>query len=368
MAVSRTFVRGISSSFSSTLLRSSTPTVASSSRSAWPSTSYSPASGSQSFSTSTPAFRDDASTSKNIKIPREHVEKMMDDGDVGHDMTGGRVGKHSKRTLASFSMEEKVCVVTGAARGLGNLMARTFIESGSNTIAILDLSSEEAEKAALEAVEWFEEHGDVKKGVLNVIGLQCNVADEASVQKAMDQVHKHFGRIDVVVNSAGIVENFPAEEYPTPKLQKLIDINFNGSYYVAREAAKKMFADNIQGSIILVASMSASIVNYPQPQAPYNASKAAVKHLASSLAVEWAKRGIRVNSLSPGYMLTSLTRVMFEKSAHGAELRADWESKTPMGRMGQPEDLKGAAVYLASDASKYTTGTDLIVDGGYVVV
>lgn len=144
-----------------------------------------------------------------------------------------------------------------------------------------------------------------------------------------------------------------------------MDINFNGSYFVAREAAKKMFADNIQGSIVLVASMSASIVNHPQPQAPYNASKAAVKHLASCLAVEWAQRGIRVNSLSPGYMLTSLTKVMFEKSAQGKELRANWESKIPMGRMGEPEDLKGAAIYLASDASKYTSGADLTVDGCY---
>jgi D-arabinitol 2-dehydrogenase len=156
-----------------------------------------------------------------------------------------------------------------------------------------------------------------------------------------------------------------------------MDINFNGSYFVAREAAKKMFADKIQGSIILVASMSASIVNHPQPQAPYNASKAAVKHLASCLAVEWAKRGVRVNSISPGYMLTSLTRVMFEKSAEGAKLKNIWESQIPMGRMGDPvsasrqmssrltfltafylsqEDLKGAAIYLASDASKYTTG------------
>jgi D-arabinitol 2-dehydrogenase len=115
-----------------------------------------------------------------------------------------------------------------------------------------------------------------------------------------------------------------------------MDINFNGSYYVAREAAKKMFADDIQGSIVLVASMSGSIVNFPQLQAPYNASKAAVKHLASCLAVEWAQRGVRVNSLSPGYMLTSLTKVMFEKSSQGQALRADWESKTPMGRMGQP--------------------------------
>jgi len=115
-----------------------------------------------------------------------------------------------------------------------------------------------------------------------------------------------------------------------------MDINLNGSFFVAREAAKKMFADNIQGSIILIASMSGSIVNQPQPQAPYNASKAAVKHLASCLAVEWAKRGIRVNSISPGYMMTSLTKAMFEKSTEGQRLKSIWESQIPMGRMGVP--------------------------------
>ena len=127
-----------------------------------------------------------------------------------------------------------------------------------------------------------------------------------------------------------------------------------------------MVADNIKGSIILIASMSGSIVNIPQPQAPYNASKAAVKHLASCLAVEWAQYGIRVNSISPGYMATSLTQQMFERNEEGKRLKATWEKLIPVGRMGAPEDLKGAAVYLASDASTYTTGADLIVDGGYV--
>ena len=130
-----------------------------------------------------------------------------------------------------------------------------------------------------------------------------------------------------------------------------MDINFNGSYFVAREAANRMFADGTQGSIILVASMSGSIVNYPQPQAPYNASKAAVKHLASCFAVEWAQRGVRVNSLSPGYMLTSLTRVMFEKSSEGKALRAAWESRTPMGRMGQPVSALMVGPSSAKDQS-----------------
>lgn len=127
---------------------------------------------------------------------------------------------------------------------------------------------------------------------------------------------------------------------PSAKVKKLYDINVHGSFFIAREAAKHMMASKTQGSIILVASMSASVVNIPQPQAPYNASKAAVKHMAASLAVEWAKEGIRVNSLSPGYMLTSLTRTVLEQSPQGKALRDTWESLTPMGRMGNPVSTK----------------------------
>jgi len=123
---------------------------------------------------------------------------------------------------------------------------------------------------------------------------------------------------------------------PSDKIKKLYDININGSFYIAREAAKIMMASKTPGSIILVASMSAGVVNVPQSQAPYNLSKAAVRHMAASLAVEWAKNGIRVNSLSPGYMLTSLTRTVLEQSPQGQELRNIWENLTPMGRMGAP--------------------------------
>ncbi|PWO00517.1 NAD(P)-binding protein, partial [Tilletiopsis washingtonensis] len=289
---------------------------------------------------------------------------------IGHETVGGKrkVGKHTQRTLASFSMENKTCVVTGGTRGLGNLIARTFVESGASRLAILDLDAGEAQAAAAEVVQWFEDHGQAEKGEVEALGIGCNVASEESVTQAMKQIKERFGSIDVVVNSAGIVHNFPAEEYPTDKMKLLYDVNINGSYFVAREAAKHMLRDGTQGSIILIASMSAGIVNIPQAQAPYNASKAAVRHLASSLAVEWAKRGIRVNSLSPGYMATALTKQVLENSPEGKELKAKWESLTPMGRMGEPEDLKGAAIYLASDASKFTTGQDIVVDGGYVCV
>lgn len=173
------------------------------------------------MSTSTPRCNESDKDMENITIPREKLEKLMPKGDVGHDLVKGDAGSHGKRTLKDFSMENKVCVVTGAARGLGNLMARTFIESGSDTVAFLDLSAEDAQQAAQDANAWFEEHGDAAKGSLNLIGVKCDVASEEDVKAAFSKIHNHFGRIDVVVNSAGIVENFPSTEYPTERYKKV---------------------------------------------------------------------------------------------------------------------------------------------------
>ncbi|GAA5855002.1 hypothetical protein JCM5353_002018 [Sporobolomyces roseus] len=306
-----------------------------------------------------------AAVREDIQIPYPD-EGDFKPGDLGHSMDGKDVdvGRHTRRTLASFSMTDKVCVVTGAARGLGNLIARTFAESGSNAVVILDLDQKMAEQAADDLVKWFVEHGQAKEGEISAIGLGCDVANEESVQNCFKTVVDKYGRVDVLVNAAGIVENYPASEYPAEKFRKLMAINVEGSFYTAREAAKDMMRRDAPGSIVLIGSMSGAAVNIPQPQSPYNASKAAVRHLASSLAVEWATKNIRVNVISPGYMATALTRVILDRDP---ELRDAWVNLTPMGRIGEPEDLKGAVIYLASDASAFTTGADLRVDGGYTL-
>ncbi|KAG9128527.1 hypothetical protein FRC07_005894 [Ceratobasidium sp. 392] len=260
---------------------------------------------------------------------------------------------------------DEVCVVTGAARGLGNLFARTFVESGCTSIVLMDLKQEDAQQAADDLVKWFVDHGDIEPGAVTAIGLGCDVSNEESVKAGFDTVVKRFGKVDALVASAGIVENYSAFDYPTNRIRLLYDINVHGAFFCAREAARHMIDQNVKGSIVLVSSMSANIVNVPQPQTPYNSSKAAVKHMAASLAVEWAKSGIRVNALSPGYMLTSLTRTILDKNE---ELKNTWVNLTPMGRMGEPEDLKGAVVYLASDASAFTNGTELRVDGAYTCI
>ncbi|KAF9469235.1 hypothetical protein BDZ94DRAFT_1152482 [Collybia nuda] len=268
------------------------------------------------------------------------------------------------RTLPSFSMEGKVCMVTGAARGLGYEFCRAFVQSGCTSLAILDLKDEEAKSAASELATYARSSSNLNTDNLKFIGVECDVSSELSVQKAYATIMETYGRIDSVVASAGIVENYSALEYPTDRVKRLYDINVHGVFFTAREGARHMIPHG-GGSIILISSMSASVVNIPQLQTPYNASKAAVKHMAASLAVEWAKTGVRVNSLSPGYMLTKLTKTVLEQD-HG--LKKTWESLTPMGRMGEPEDLAGAIVFLASDASKFMTGSDIRVDGGYCVI
>ncbi|KAL7414312.1 hypothetical protein BDY24DRAFT_386501 [Mrakia frigida] len=285
--------------------------------------------------------------------------------DLGHKTDGSGHGRHNKRTLASMSMEGKVVVITGAARGLGNMAARTFVECGSNKVAIIDLSEDDSKRAATEMTDWFVGQGEVKAGELDAVGYGCNVADEEAVKKVFADIKARWGRIDILVTAAGIVENFGVLDYPADRMNKLWGVNVNGTYFCAREAAKIMIETNTKGNVLMFASMSAGVVNVPQVQAPYNASKAAVRHLGASMAVELATKNVRVNCISPGYILTSLTKTILDKDP---VLRDTWVGLTPQARLGEPEDLKGAIVYLTSDSASYTTGANLIVDGGYSLV
>lgn len=253
-------------------------------------------------------------------------------------------------------------MVTGAARGLGLEFCDAFVRSGCTSLALLDLNNEELTRATFLVETHAREVNQSDR--VKIVGIECDVSNEDSVKNAYSRIMDSFGRIDSVVASAGIVENYSALEYPTEKMKRLYGVNVHGAYFTAREAAKNMIPQG-GGSIVMVASMSANIVNIPQPQTPYNASKAAVKHMASSMAVEWAKTGVRVNVLSPGYMVTKLTRTILEKDP---KLKTTWESLTPMGRLGEPEDLAAAIVFLASDGSRFMTGAEVRVDGGYCLV
>ncbi|RYP24119.1 hypothetical protein DL767_008649 [Monosporascus sp. MG133] len=275
----------------------------------------------------------------------------------------GRGGQHMKRTLASFSLEGKVGVVTGGARGLGLVMGQGMVISGAN-LAIVDLNKEEAENQAIELVNVFKRENPGSVRVPKVTAHYADVSDPESVQACIESVLTEHGKIDHLVTSAGFTENFQAIDYPIDRMRKLWSVNVDGTYLFATSVAKHLMGRKSPGSMVFIGSMSGAIVNIPQPQTPYNAAKAAVRHMAASLAVEWAHAGIRVNCISPGYMLTALTEKILEDNP---ELKRQWTSLIPQGRMGQPVDLMGPVTFLLSDASQYVTGADLRVDGGYTV-
>ncbi|XXH02721.1 Suppressor of the cold-sensitive snRNP biogenesis mutant brr1-1 [Hypoxylon texense] len=275
----------------------------------------------------------------------------------------GRGGFHMKRTLASFSLEGRVGVVTGGARGLGLVMGQGMVISGAN-LAIVDMNKEEAERQAVELVEMFRKENPGATRVPKVTAHYADVSDADSVQGCIDDIIKEHGKIDHLVTSAGFTENYNAVDYPIDRMRKLWSVNVDGTYLFAITVAKHLMARKAHGSMVFIGSMSGAIVNVPQPQAPYNTAKAAVRHLAASLAVEWAHAGIRVNCISPGYMLTALTEKILDENP---ELKKQWTSLIPQGKMGQPADLMGPLTFLLSDAAAYVTGADLRVDGGYTL-
>lgn len=301
-----------------------------------------------------------ARTDENVKI-----EYPDETGVPPTPIVRGRGGIHFKRTLPEFTLENKVSVVTGGARGLGLVMAQALVTSGSD-VAIVDLNKPDAELQAKELLKHFQEEnpGLKEEDLPKITAHYCDIADPDSVNAALEEIIQQHGKIDNLVNSAGFTENFDAVSYPVDRMRKLWGVNVDGSYFFASGIAKHLIERKAPGSIVLIGSMSGAIVNVPQPQAPYNASKAAVRHLASSFAVEWAKYNIRVNCISPGYMLTALTRKILDENP---ELKEKWVSLIPSGKMGTPEDLSGAVTFLLSDASKYVTGAELRVDGGYTV-
>ncbi|CAH2352575.1 D-arabinitol 2-dehydrogenase [ribulose-forming] [[Candida] railenensis] len=266
--------------------------------------------------------------------------------------------------VPNFRLDGKLAILTGGSGGLASVISRALIAQGAD-VALVDMNLERTTAAAKDVVLWAEEH---LKGSPNAIGKvsawACNIGDAASVEESFASINEHHGQpANILINSAGYCENYPAEEYPSLNAEGIMKVNALGAFYVSQSFARPLIAGNLPGSIILIGSMSGTIVNDPQPQALYNMSKAGVIHLGRSLAVEWAKYNIKVNVLSPGYILTPLTRNVI--SGH-TEMKDAWESKIPLKRMAEPKEFIGSILYLASDtASSYTTGHNLVVDGGY---
>ena len=255
-------------------------------------------------------------------------------------------------TKELFSLKGNIAIVTGGTIGIGRCVADYLASAGAN-IAIIS-RHENAAKTVAKAID--EEYA------VATVGIACDVSDPIAVDQMIDTVSRTIGTADVLLNNAGININGSALELNYEDWQHVLDVNVNGVFLTARAFAKKLISENKQGSVINMASISASIVNLPQSQTAYNTSKAAVVHMTKTLAIEWVKWGIRVNAVSPGYVWTEMNQIVPK------EISDVWMASTPLKRFAKPDEIAGAVIYFASKASSYTTGSELLVDGGFTCV
>jgi NAD(P)-dependent dehydrogenase (short-subunit alcohol dehydrogenase family) len=246
--------------------------------------------------------------------------------------------------LDSFRLDGKVAVVTGGNRGLGEAFARALGEAGAR-VAIAARDADRSQSVA---------------GELDALAVATDVTDTASVEAMLETVTTGLGPVDVLVNNAGVCFHRPALEVPDEEWRAVWEVNVDGLWRCSRIVGRQM-VDRGTGAIVNIGSISAQIVNRPQWQPAYNASKAAVHQLTKSLAAEWAPSGVRVNALAPGYVKTEMAPV------DDPRFRPRWVDDAAMERYAVPEELGPSVVYLASDASSFMTGSVLVVDGGYTL-
>jgi sorbose reductase len=246
-----------------------------------------------------------------------------------------------------FELHGKKALVTGASSGIGKQVALAYAQAGA-AVAIAARHEQPLQELAAE----------IAAGGGTAVPIVCDVTEPERVSTMLNRVDDELGGVDIAVCNAGIISLNSLLDMSLEDFQSIQNTNVNGVFLTAQAAAKAMVAGNRGGTIITTASMSGHIINNPQQVGHYCASKAAVIHLTKAMAMEFAPHNIRVNSVSPGYILTELVEPL-------SEYHALWEPKIPLGRLGRPEELVGIYLYLASDASSYMTGSDIVIDGGY---
>jgi NAD(P)-dependent dehydrogenase (short-subunit alcohol dehydrogenase family) len=251
--------------------------------------------------------------------------------------------------LTRFDLTGRTAVVTGATRGLGRAFARALAEAGADIVVV----GRDADAAA----EVIAELRDLGRRSLTVL---ADVTVRADVERILAESIAEFGHVDILINNAGACVHRPALEVTDEQWRQVMDVNLDAVWMMSQAFGGHMVARGA-GSIVNIGSMSGQIVNRPQWQPGYNASKAAVHHLTRSLAAEWAPFGVRVNALAPGYIKTDMSPV------DDPQYHQRWIADAPQQRYATPDELGPAIVYLASDASSFVTGSVLMIDGGYTV-
>ena len=253
--------------------------------------------------------------------------------------------------LDKLRLDGRVAIVTGAGQWIGAACAQALGEAGA-TVVIAEIVPERVE-ASLAVL---------KKAGIAAHGLTLDVTNSADVDAAAAAIVKTHGRADILVNNAGVAKSdVRAEDVTDEHWRFHMDINVDGLFWCCRAFGRQMLEQG-KGSIVNIGSMSGFIVNKPQPQSFYNASKAAVHHLTRSLAAEWGQRGVRVNAVAPTYIETPLTSFGIKENP---EMYKTWLDMTPMGRVGQPDEIASVVHFLASDAASLLTGAIVLADGGY---
>lgn len=257
-------------------------------------------------------------------------------------------------SYAGLDIGGKVCLVTGGTSGIGRAIALAYAQAGAKVVA----GSTNPDKVAAIRQELSQIGGEHD-------AVQLDVSDPSSVGKAVEFTVSRFGRLDAVVNAAGVIKRQPSLEVPVEDFERIVRINLTGTFVVAQAAARVMKDQppgpkGERGCLVFIASLN-SFISLNEVLA-YAASKSGVMGLTRGLANEWAQHGIRVNGIAPGVFPTELNRQLIENTPRG-----DWLRKhTPLGRFGDAEELTGAAIYLISPAASYTTGETIIVDGGFL--
>ena len=252
--------------------------------------------------------------------------------------------------IEKMRLDGKKAFVTGGAQGIGRRIATALAEAGAD-VAIVDVNLEAAQKTAREIQEANRNH---------MIAVKADITNPEDVNRMIETILEEFARLDAAFCNAGIGHNVEVENDTLEDWSRVINVNLNGTFLTAQAAGRVMLRQG-GGSIINTASMSAHITNVPQKECSYAASKAGVIAMSRNMAVEWADRNVRVNTISPGYMATEMTL----SDPVLKPLIQKWEELIPVHRMGRPEELEAIAVYLAGDMSSYTTGADFRIDGAY---
>lgn len=257
-------------------------------------------------------------------------------------------GKEGKSILERMRLDDRSAVITGAGQGIGRAFAHALGEAGAR-VAVVDLDGDMAIAVADELQQ---------KGVKSM-AIAADVRQPEEIERYVKAVVDEWGDLTIAVNNAGLNRNSAAEETSLEEWDQTMELNLRGVFLGCQAAARVMLPAGY-GKIINTASMAALIVPHPQKQAAYNTSKAGVVHLTRSVAAEWADRGVRVNSITPGIVRTAL----IEESDELRPLMEEWLTQIPMGRLAEVTDLQAAVVYLASEASDYVTGHNLVIEGG----